>query len=62
MLGKAIRDLGWSRSSLVISTKLLPRSHPIEKGPNEKGLHRKHVVEGLQVSNEIPDKAIELTL
>lgn len=46
IMGQAIRDLGWRRSDVVISTKLFWGG----QGPNDKGLSRKHVVEGLRGS------------
>lgn len=46
IMGHAIRELGWKRSDLVISTKLFWGG----QGPNDKGLSRKHIVEGLKAS------------
>ncbi|VAI63132.1 unnamed protein product [Triticum turgidum subsp. durum] len=46
IMGQAIRDLGWRRADVVISTKLFWGG----QGPNDKGLSRKHVVEGLKAS------------
>lgn len=46
IMGQAIRDLGWRRSDVVISTKLFWGG----QGPNDKGLSRKHIVEGLKGS------------
>lgn len=46
IMGQAIRDLGWRRSDVVISTKLFWGG----QGPNDKGLSRKHIVEGLRGS------------
>lgn len=45
-LGKAIRRAGWKRSDLVLSTKIFWGG----EGVNDKGLSRKHVVEGLRAS------------
>jgi len=42
MMGQIIRDKGWDRSDLVISTKIFWGGD----GPNDVGLSRKHVVEG----------------
>lgn len=42
IMGQAIRELGWRRSDLVISTKIFWGG----SGPNDKGLSRKHIVEG----------------
>ncbi|KAG0063351.1 hypothetical protein BGZ90_002703 [Linnemannia elongata] len=41
-MGVAIRKFGWARSDLVISTKLFWGG----KGRNERGLSRKHIIEG----------------
>lgn len=41
-MGVAIRKFGWKRSDLVISTKLFWGG----KGPNDRGLSRKHIIEG----------------
>ncbi|VAI51537.1 unnamed protein product [Triticum turgidum subsp. durum] len=46
IMGQAIRDLGWRRADVVISTKLFWGG----QGPNDKGLSRKHIVEGLKAS------------
>lgn len=46
IMGLAIRELGWKRSDLVISTKLFWGG----QGPNDKGLSRKHIVEGVKAS------------
>ncbi|KAL2644085.1 hypothetical protein R1flu_011672 [Riccia fluitans] len=46
IMGQAIRELGWKRSDLVISTKLFWGG----QGPNDKGLSRKHIVEGIKAS------------
>jgi voltage-dependent potassium channel beta subunit len=42
MMGKAIKKAGWKRSDLVISTKIFWGG----EGVNDKGLSRKHIVEG----------------
>ena len=42
MMGKVLRRAGWKRSDLVISTKIFWGG----KGPNDRGLSRKHVIEG----------------
>ncbi|KAF9557983.1 hypothetical protein EC968_007331 [Mortierella alpina] len=41
-MGIAIRKFGWKRSDLVISTKIFWGG----KGPNDRGLSRKHIIEG----------------
>ena len=42
IMGQAIRELGWKRSDVVISTKIFWGG----AGPNDKGLSRKHIIEG----------------
>jgi voltage-dependent potassium channel beta subunit len=42
VMGKVIKKAGWKRSDLVISTKIFWGG----RGPNDKGLSRKHVIEG----------------
>jgi voltage-dependent potassium channel beta subunit len=44
VMGKAIKKLGLRRSDIVVSTKLFWGG----SGPNERGLSRKHIVEGLR--------------
>ncbi len=46
VMGKIVRDLGLSRESLVISTKIFWGG----SGPNDVGLSHKHIVEGLNNS------------
>ncbi|KAF8186077.1 Aldo/keto reductase [Mycena galopus ATCC 62051] len=48
-LGRAIKELGYKRSDLVIMTKLF---WGIREGPNDSGLSRKHIVEGARESLE----------
>lgn len=47
MLGRSLKELGWDRSSYVLSTKLFwgPGSHV-----NRIGTSRKHLLEGLDAS------------
>lgn len=45
IMGLAIKELGWKRSDLVISTKIFWGG----PGPNDKGLSRKHLIEGTDV-------------
>nr|CAG8462483.1 1873_t:CDS:2 [Entrophospora candida]CAG8512015.1 1524_t:CDS:2 [Entrophospora candida] len=45
-MGNAIKILDWKRSDFVISTKIFWGG----KGPNDRGLSRKHIVEGLNAS------------
>jgi len=46
-MGRVIKELGFRRTDLVITTKLFwgPRD-----GPNDKGLSRKHIIEGTKES------------
>ncbi|KAI6043253.1 NADP-dependent oxidoreductase domain-containing protein [Pisolithus marmoratus] len=46
-MGCVIRELGYRRSDLVITTKLF---FGIWSGPNNNGLSRKHIIEGMQES------------
>lgn len=46
MMGRVIRKLGWKRSGLVVSTKIFWGG----EGPNDKGVHAKHVKEGMDVA------------
>lgn len=46
IMGQAFQKAGWKRSDLVVSTKLFWGG----KGPNERGLSRKHIIEGLDAS------------
>lgn len=46
VMGNVIKKAGWKRSDLVISTKIFWGGD----GPNDKGLSRKHIVEGLDAS------------
>lgn len=48
IMGQAIKELGWVRSDIVISTKLFWGG----QGPNDKGLSRKHIIEGILKSLE----------
>src|SRR5512136_275355 len=45
-MGTAIKRAGWKRSDLVLSTKIFWGG----KGVNDKGLSRKHILEGLAAS------------
>ena len=42
MMGNIIKKLAWKRSDIVVSTKIFWGG----EGPNDKGLSRKHVIEG----------------
>jgi len=46
MMGKVINKAGWKRSDLVLSTKIFWGGG----GPNDKGLSRKHIIEGTDAS------------
>ncbi|CAI5990184.1 unnamed protein product [Closterium sp. NIES-65] len=46
IFGQAVRELGWRRSEIVVSTKIFWGG----QGVNEKGLSRKHIVEGVRAS------------
>jgi voltage-dependent potassium channel beta subunit len=46
LMGKVIERAGWKRSDLVISTKIFWGG----SGPNDKGLSRKHIIEGTEAA------------
>lgn len=46
MMGNVIRRAGWKRSDLVIATKIFWGG----QGPNDRGLSRKHILEGTHAS------------
>lgn len=46
VLGKALKEIGMRREDIVISTKLLS----VGSGVHDKGLSRKHIIEGLRNS------------
>lgn len=46
VMGEVIQKMGWKRSDLIISTKLFWGGD----GPNDQGLSRKHLSEGLHAS------------
>jgi len=48
IMGQVIKRAGWKRSDLVISTKVFWGG----QGPNDRGLSRKHVLEGVNASLE----------
>ena len=51
LLGKAIKQFGWDREDLVISTKLYWGEHSDgSKGINDVGLSRKHILGGMRKS------------
>eukprot|EP00775_Hariotina_reticulata_P011048 gene11048-11203_t len=45
IMGKAFKELGWKRSDIVVSTKVFWGGD----GPNDKGLSRKHIIEGTKL-------------
>jgi voltage-dependent potassium channel beta subunit len=47
-VGRVIREQGWRRSDLIITTKIFFGVG--RKGPNDTGLSRKHLIEGLNES------------
>jgi aryl-alcohol dehydrogenase-like predicted oxidoreductase len=48
IMGQVIQRAGWKRSDLVISTKIFWGG----EGPNDRGLSRKHIMEGMNASLE----------
>lgn len=46
VMGNVIKKAGWKRSDLIISTKIFWGG----RGPNDKGLSRKHILEGVNTS------------
>lgn len=48
LMGRVIRRAGWKRSDLVVSTKIFWGG----SGPNDRGLSRKHLIEGTEASLE----------
>jgi len=46
VMGNVIKKAGWKRSDLVVSTKIFWGG----KGPNDNGLSRKHLLEGVDAS------------
>jgi len=49
-IGKAIKELGYRRTDWIITTKIFFGVG--RKGPNDRGLSRKHIIEGLNESLE----------
>ncbi len=51
-MGEVLRKAGWSRSDLVVSTKIFWGGSPAPAGAspahgvNDRGLSRKHIIEG----------------
>jgi len=52
VMGQAIKKFGWKRNDLVISTKLYWGSAYGDNPINNKGLSRKHIVEGMNMALE----------
>ena len=50
MLISTLQEMGWKRSDYVVSTKIFWGG----SGPNDKGLSRKHIIEGTRV--QLPPK------
>lgn len=48
IMGEVIKKAGWKRSDLVLSTKIFWGG----EGPNDRGLSRKHLIEGVDASLE----------
>ena len=47
IVGKALKDFAASRDEVVIATKVY---FPMEEGPNDKGLSRKHIMSSIDAS------------
>jgi len=47
-IGRVVKEMGWKRSDLIITTKIFFGYG--RKEPNSKGLSRKHIIEGLNDS------------
>lgn len=50
VMGKAVKKFGWKRNDLVISTKLYWGTAFGDNPVNNKGLSRKHIVEGMDAA------------
>lgn len=48
IMGQALQELGWDRDSFVVSTKIFWGG----AGPNQRGLSRKHIVEGVDAARK----------
>jgi 1-deoxyxylulose-5-phosphate synthase len=47
ILGRALKDFGWSRDKVVIASKVF---NPMEDHPNQRGLSRKHIMHAIDDS------------
>jgi len=57
VMGKVIKKAGWKRSDLVLSTKIFWGG----QGPNDKGLSRKHIIEGTMAAlDRLQTKYVDL--
>ncbi|KAJ1557752.1 hypothetical protein HK096_005558, partial [Nowakowskiella sp. JEL0078] len=52
VLGNALKKFGWKRSQYVVSTKIYFGASGPNFAVNERGLSRKHIIEGIQASLE----------
>ncbi|KAH8671080.1 putative voltage-gated K channel beta subunit [Xylariales sp. PMI_506] len=52
VMGRAIKKFGWKRNDLVISTKIYWGNAFSERPQNNRGLSRKHILEGTKASLE----------
>ncbi|KAK4237766.1 dihydroceramide delta(4)-desaturase [Achaetomium macrosporum] len=52
VMGEAIKKFGWKRNDVVISTKLYWGDAFSDKKVNNRGLSRKHIIEGMNMSLE----------
>ena len=50
VMGEAIKKYGWKRNDLVISTKIYWGDAFADSGVNNRGLSRKHIIEGTEAS------------
>jgi voltage-dependent potassium channel beta subunit len=50
VMGNVLKKKKWDRSSYVLSSKVFFGTHGAESRPNQRGLSRKHIVEGCEAS------------
>jgi voltage-dependent potassium channel beta subunit len=48
IMGRALAELGWGRDEFIVSTKIFWGG----QGPNQRGLSRKHIVEGVDAARK----------